>query len=367
MTEAYLEALTRIVEHCEIKREERVLVLAEHHSDKVVVEAIARLARERGGDVSLLYCEPFALGASGEPSETVRQAMFASELAIVCSYCPILYTKSLNEALMEHKVRMVEIFGGMANRGTLSSPGPSMVKEVFYIIVMYLWDKLFGEKEVHLTSRRGTDFTCKTPPGGIWLGDRGTGRTKPLVPGSWQTVSWSGEGVMWPEETGNGIIYFDGFYGTGYSADPIICTIEKGWCTRIESGGPRSKADKLKEILAPYKYNMQCTEFAVGVNPRARIYLREDDTLLIEAQRNCGVVHVALGSGRIFNPPVGHPEFLCRIHLDGTVLDPTVVVGGETLIEDGVPIYLNDPVLRDMVREFGDPDELLKSTREVIK
>ena len=53
--------------------------------------------------------------------------------------------------------------------------------------------------------------------------------------------------------------------------------------------------------------------------------------------------------------------------MDGTILDPTLVVGGELLIEDGVPIYLNDPVLRDMVREFGDPDELLKYTRDVVK
>ncbi len=64
--------------------------------------------------------------------------------------------------------------------------------------------------EIFLTSKRGTDFTHRTPPGGIWLGDRGTGWTKPLVHGSWQTVSWSGEGVMWPEETGNRVIYFGG-------------------------------------------------------------------------------------------------------------------------------------------------------------
>ena len=112
---------------------------------------------------------------------------------------------------------------------------------------------------------------------------------------------------------------------------------------------------------------MHCAEFAVGVNPRARIYLKEDDNLLIEAQRNCGVAHVALGSTRSTNPPIGHPEFLAHIRLDGTILNPTVVIGGETLIDDGVPVYLNDPLLRDMVRDYGDPDELLKSTREVFK
>ncbi len=112
---------------------------------------------------------------------------------------------------------------------------------------------------------------------------------------------------------------------------------------------------------------MHCTEFATGADPKTRIYLKEDDKILIEAQRNCGVVHVALGSRRVGNPPLGHPEFVSRIHLDGTVLDPTVIVAGETLIEDGIPVYLNDPVLRDMVREWGDPDELLRHERKIIK
>lgn len=368
MAEKYMKAVESIIEECAVREGERVLVLAEHHSDHLIVDALAKQAREKGGKVSLMYAEPFTIGGSEELPETVRQAWFASELVIICSYFPILYTKVLHESLIEYGCRCYEIFGGMANRDTLSGPGPSGPFNLFHAITYYLNDKVFGEKEVHLTSKRGTDFTCLSPPGGIFLIGRGTGRSRGLPPGAYNTVTFGNEPIMfWPRETGNGIIYFDGFYGTGYSEDPIICTIENGWCTKIESGGPKSKAEQLKKLLAPHKYSMHCTEFAVGANPKARIYLKEDDKILIEAQRNCGVVHVALGSRRVGNPPLGHAEFVSRIHLDGTVLDPTVVVAGETLIEDGIPLYLNDPVLRDMVREWGDPDELLRYERKIIK
>lgn len=365
MLDAYLEGVTNIIDHCEIKKDERVLVLAEHVTDRVIADALTQMALEKGAKVSLMYTEPFAIGGSDEPSEIAKRAFFASQLAIVCSGFPILYTKTLWEGLMEHGVRCMEIFGGMANRDTLSGRGPRMSRNVFYAITYYLGGKLFGEKEIKLTSRSGTSFTCLTPPGGLYMGNRGSGRARPLTPGTFHSPPWSSEGIIWPRETGNGVIYFDGFYGTGYSEDPIICTIKDGWCTKIESGGSRSKSDHLKALLSPHKYSMHCTEFAVGVNPSARINLK--DEIMIEAQRNCGVVHVALGSRRVGNPPIGHPEFVSRIHLDGTVLYPTVVIGGETLIEDGIPIYLNDPVLRDMVKEWGDPDELLKSERQVVQ
>ena len=367
MAEEYMKAINNIIEHCEVKEKERVLVLSEYTIDRVIPEALAQLAREKGGEVSLMFTKPFVVGGASEPSEIVRQAFFASELAITCSTFPIHYTKTLSEAVMEHQVRSFEIFGGMANRETLSRPSATMPDGVFHAITYYLAEKIFGEKEVHLTTKNGTDYTCRTPIGGLFMQSRGTGRSRSLTPGTQDLLPWAWEGVFWPRETGNGVVYFDGFYGTGYSPDPIICRYKDGWCTSIESAGPKSKADKLKEMLGPHKYSMHNTEFAVGVDPRARIYLKDDDQTLIEAERNCGTVHVANGSRRVGSPPLGHAEFNSRIHLDGTVLYPTVTIGGEKLIEDGVALYLNDPVLRDRVREFGDPDELLRPDRTVYK
>ncbi|MDP2931413.1 MAG: hypothetical protein Q8O05_02800 [Chloroflexota bacterium] len=378
MAEAYMKAVDHLIEVCAIQKGENVLVLTEHEgrlrTDHFIAQLLAKKAMEKGAHVSVMFTDTLPTGSAGEPSENVRQAIFSSDLSIILNHYAFLYNKTTYEAIFQYPTRILNIIGSEANRETLATPHIAGNMAVLQAIHQYWREKLFGEKEVRMTSKRGTDFTCLTPPGGLWSG--GTQRNKPVVKGAFRLGYWQGEGIIWPRETGNGVIYFDGFYGTGYSEDPIICHFKDGWCTKIESGGPRSKADKLKEVIAPFAgppgaphpYNMHCTEWALGINPTARIYLKPDDEALIEAQRNVGVCHVALGSRRVGNPPLGHAEFNCGIHVDGTILDPTVTVDGEKLVEDGIAIYLNDPVLRERVRKLGeDPDIVLKQERKVIK
>ncbi len=381
MVEEYIKGIDNIIEQAQIKKGEKVLIVFEHESqwrsDHLVAEIMTEKAREKGASTSLMYVEPVALGGSGEPDENVRQAMFHSDLTIFSNNVAILYTRTVYEAIFHYyPTRIIDIIGAEANRETLATPHICGNPSVLAATHLFINEKLFGEKEIRMTSKTGTDFTCYTPPGGMWTFVAGTGRARPLIPGQYDLAFWQGEGIIWPRETGNGVIYFDGFYGCGYSEDPIICHFKDGWCTKIESGGPKSKADKLIEILEPFAgppslphpANRHCTEWACGISPTARIYLKADDHSLIEAQRNIGVCHVAIGSRRVGNPPIGHAEFNCGIHLDGTILEPTVTIDGETVIEDGWATYLNDPVLRKRVEELGeDPDVVLKQERKVVK
>ena len=379
MKEKYILGVDNLLDQCGVRRGEDVLIVFEHQSrwrsDHLIAELMAEKLRAKGAQVTLLYIEPIPLGGSGEPPENVRQAMFHSDITIFSSNCAILFTRTVWEAILQYPTRILEIFGGEANRETLATPHISGNPHVLAVITQFIKNKLLGEKELRMTSKAGTDFSCLTPPGGIWMSP-GTPRVRPVEPRACNFAFWQQEGAFWPRETANGLLCLDGFYGVGYSEDPIICTVKDGWCTKIESGGPKSKDKKLIEILAPFAgppslshpANMHLTEWACGINPSSRIYLKADDHSLIEAQRNTGVCHIALGSRRRSNPPLGRPELNCGIHLDGTLLEPTVIIDGETIIEEGWALYLQDPVLRKKVQELGeDPDKVLKQERNIIR
>jgi hypothetical protein len=48
-----------------------------------------------------------------------------------------------------------------------------------------------------------------------------------------------------------------------------------------------------------------------------------------------------------------------ELHLDGFVLDPTIEIDGDPVVEDGELTFLDDPDIREVAAEHGDPDKLL--------
>jgi leucyl aminopeptidase (aminopeptidase T) len=66
-------------------------------------------------------------------------------------------------------------------------------------------------------------------------------------------------------------------------------------------------------------------EFAIGTNPDARLVGN-----LAEDKKKLGTVHFAIGD----NESLGGTT-QCDIHLDGVVLDPTVVLDDEEVITEG--------------------------------
>ena len=53
------------------------------------------------------------------------------------------------------------------------------------------------------------------------------------------------------------------------------------------------------------------------------------------------------------------PEADSRLHWDGGGLKPSFSVGGETLVDSGRLLTLEDPAIVELASKFGDPAELL--------
>jgi len=348
-----LEGCRNLVEHTRVKPGESVLIVIEHGKDAVIAETIGFVAKERGAAVNTLWIEPTALGASYEPSPVFAGALAACDVGYGVINFPILYTETCARAMLDYGVSWCEL-DWMGSIEGLSSPAARMPLEVMYKIFDWTRDTLLNAKEWRLTCKRGSDFVCNIPSPTYVVGSSSGGQRR----GCFEQFH-SGERCFWPGLTANGVLYFDGFYGIGYcrSGTPIKTTIENGWCTKIE-GGPEARW--LDSITRRFKNGRHCCEVAIGENPKARINLR--DPSLIEAQRNSGVVHIALGDSSIFGG-----DIVAGLHLDGTILEPTVVIDGQTVIENGVPTYLHDPGIRAAAAKYGEPDQILAHERIVIQ
>ena len=236
----------------------------------------------------------------------------------------------------------------------LLSPTSRYPLDVMYVIEAKL-DKILHEGNVfRMEDEYGTNFTAEITGGGNYIAPP---RPPANMRGAFDMFPF-GERCFWPELTGNGVICFHGFYGIGYpkSEIPIKCTIEDGWCTKIE-GGP--EADELKSMLKGYENSYHLAEVAIGVNPHARLNLSSDPTL-IEAQRNIGVVHAALGDSGVFGG-----DITPGVHLDGTVMKPTVWINDKKIIDKGWSTILDDPDIVKAAKKHPRPDLILQQRRKI--
>lgn len=349
-----MEGIRNVINHTQAKAGDKVLVFADNDRDPIVVETFAILAKEKGCDVNVMWTKPTALGAMEEPSPVFAAALNAADVAIALVTYPILYTETAMRAMVEYGTKYFELQGTMNTYECLAGEGARFPYEVGYKICEKLDTKMSEGKTWKLKDKRGSDFTCQIPSGGnTTVGTRYPG----MQPGQFDML-W-GERCFWPELSGNGVLYFDGFYGVGYcwSGIPIKCTIKDGWCTKIE-GGPEAKLVDAWTTAA--KYGKHCCEVAIGENPRARINL--NDITLIEAQRNAGVVHIALGNSMVFGG-----DIFAEIHLDGTILEPSVWIDDELIIDNGVPQIIFDKEVRELAKKYGNPDVLLSPTRQLAR
>ena len=187
-----------------------------------------------------------------------------------------------------------------------------------------LYNHLQGASEVHLTSPLGTDLRMSIK-----------GRPVAVDPGIMRDPGYynlpAGECYVAPlENSANGKLVIDKSFPGILIKDPITLLFEKGRVVDVK-GGKEAKA-LLKQIKAAEKQKngngtRTIAELGIGTNTAARITgnVMTDEKVL-------GTVHIAIGHNAVkpYNG-VNHAP----IHLDGVMGDPTLVIDGETLIENG--------------------------------
>ena len=247
-----------------------------------------------------------------EPLPLVSEAMKSADVVIIPTSTSLSHTQARKEANAKG-----------ARIATLPNITEDIMKrslDVDYLKVKELSEKisdlLSSAQTAHITTDKGTDLTMSLkgrkaePDFGIYhlKGDFGN------LP--------AGEAYIAPlEKTSKGTLIVDGsIAGIGKLDELVTITVEKGIATVIEN------CPQLESMVDEYgEPARNIAELGVGTNDKAQVTGNA-----LEDEKVMGTVHVALGNNILFGGTVNVP-----VHLDCIILNPTLHVDDDIIIEDG--------------------------------
>jgi leucyl aminopeptidase (aminopeptidase T) len=192
-------------------------------------------------------------------------------------------------------------------------------------ITFRLKERLQDKRQVRITTPLGTDLTCS-------IAGRDIKEDTGLIhqPGQFGNLP-AGECFVAPlEDSAEGVLVVDKSFPELVVKQPVRMIFEKGRVVAIEGGA------EAKELLRRIEYGEQLkdgencrviAELGIGTNSKARLTGK-----LITDEKVMGTIHIAIGDNAA---PTYGGKNRAPIHIDGVVGQPTLVVDGETLIEEG--------------------------------
>ena len=135
----------------------------------------------------------------------------------------------------------------------------------------------------------------------------------------------SGEAYIAPlEGTAQGEMIIDGsMVGIGILLSPLYVRLEAGRLVELKG----DNSDRL-QVLFEKEANRVLGELGIGTNPAARL-----TGIILEDEKIEGTVHIAFGTNISFG---GINKASC--HLDGVILNPTLYLDHELILDKGKPV-----------------------------
>lgn len=296
-----------------VKRGETVLIVADEPERNIGVHLWAK-AKELGAEA--IYMEIIPREAHGqEPPKPVAEAMKSADVVLAPT------SKSITHTLAKKR---------SCEKGVRVATLPGITEEIFirtmntnYDEISQLTNKIAGildnGEEVYITTKLGTDLTFSIK-GRKAIRSTGIYRE----PGQCGNLPGAEAYIAPVEGTANGVVVIDGSMANiGILSSPIHLTIKDGFVKKIKGG---DEAKRLEKILSKYgKEAKNIAEFGIGTNPKARI-----SGNILEDEKVFGTVHIALGSNYDFGGLTKAP-----VHLDGIIIEPTVLIDEEYLFRNG--------------------------------
>jgi aminopeptidase len=191
-------------------------------------------------------------------------------------------------------------------------------------ITQKLYDRLQGHQHVQIRSALGTDLELS-------IG----GRQVAVDPGVIRRPGFNnlpaGECYVAPVETSaNGVLVIDKSFPGILIKDPITLIFENGRVTDIQGGKEATMLKKQIEAGESKPHGEGCrtiAELGIGTNPSARITGN-----VMTDEKVMGTIHVAIGHNAVA-PYNGQNR--APIHLDGVMGEPTLIIDGEMVIDQG--------------------------------
>lgn len=299
---------------------ERFTIVVDDRTDPEIPAELAGAARSLGADPVVVVIAPRARSGS-EPPAPAAAAMAAADV-VLCAASTSLYHTTAKAAAQRAGAR------GVFNAPYRADAWRNGAMTADFVAIRARAERLAGlwrrTREVRVTSPAGTDLraTVAGREPMAWLTGicRNPGEVSALPGGevSLPPVEGTSEGIVVWERVASDLGALDG---------PVRIAVSAGRAVDIAGG---TSAGRLREIVASVVDADNIGEIGIGLNPAARI---GDE--ITEAKKALGTVHIALGDSA--NEYGGLVE--CDVHLDGLVMEPTILFDEVAVVVDGRHVY----------------------------
>lgn len=289
---------------------EEVLVIADSDT-RAIGEALRDGASSAGAEAVLTVMDPREVDGN-EPPESVAGALRCCDVFVAPTTRSLSHTRARKQA---------------TDNGARGATMPSVTEDMLARTMSIDFDTMGARSRAiasllttadaaHLTCPRGSDFRLDLT-GREGISDDGELTAR----GAFGNLP-CGEGFVAPVSGGGRIVVAATIASLGVPEDPVTLTVEQGRLVSAENGlGPRFL--ELLTKAGPGGTNL--AELGIGTNDRAELTGR-----VLEDEKIFGTVHVAFGASAGIGGTVSVP-----IHLDVVILEPTLDVGGERVLEAG--------------------------------
>jgi leucyl aminopeptidase (aminopeptidase T) len=308
------QAIRSVFKDClKIRRGEKLLILADDPLNDLGHQFYHEA--QSFSQKSTFIVVPQITNHSGEPCKHVASFMREQDVIVLLTSRSMSHTNARRRACQN-------------GARTVSLPG--VTKEILIRNLTGEYKQLIDKsrkiadiltigRSARLTTPTGTDFTFSLSR---MKGYADTGMIH--EPGRFSNLP-AGEGSAAPvQESAQGKLIIDGsFAKVGRIEQPVSMSVKEGHVIRITGG---EEAIQIRKLLRPYgKPGRNIAEIGIGTNPRAKV-----TGCTLEDEKSLGTVHVGLGNNVSFGGKVA-----VGCHFDGVLLNPTLVIDGKTIIEDG--------------------------------
>jgi len=192
-----------------------------------------------------------------------------------------------------------------------------------------VYEVVRGAGRIHVTTPAGTDLVARFDPAIRWVISDGS-----ITEDQWMNLP-DGE-VFTSPLTADGQVVVDGCLGDFFSErygllkeTPLRYQIKEGRCIRqsVQCGNKSLEQDFIRYTFETDENSMRLGEFAVGTNVGLTGLIGN----LLQDEKFPGI-HLALGSPY---PTKTGATWDSSAHNDGILLEPTIVVEGQPLMQDG--------------------------------
>lgn len=306
--------LKRLVEvNARVQPSERVVVVTDYLT-VAIAERVVGATRATGAEVVTCVMPPRERHGQ-EPPAAVAAAMLHADVIFSPVQISITHTRAMRAAL-DRGARAILMTA--YTEDLLRSPGLLETDfEAQAAVCRRLGEVLRQGRSVRLTSPRGTDlrFSIDGRQPNVLTNIPGSGELAPVPDIEVNVVPIEGSAA--------GRLVADAsvpYLGIGVLREPIDCTIEGGFVTRLDGG---EQARVLKAALDshgdPNCYNV--AELGIGLNPNARL-----KGVMLDDEGVLGTIHVGIGTNLTLGGTVAAPS-----HYDLLMWEPTIEIDGRVV------------------------------------